>query len=151
MCFLLCHTAYQIDVRFNLLIGLMKTNVPGFQLFHALLHPIRTVDLLYRNISEPQQRHSNCHQPPGRRLEVRWYNRPIRTGQDTKYVCIYNGSLPVFLTNTSICYEPLHMMTSSSGNIYRVTGPLWGNHPLPVDSPSKGHWCGALKFSLTCA
>ena len=40
------------------------------------------------------------------------------------------------------------MMTSSNGNIFRVTGPLWGNSPVPVNSPHKGQWCGALMFSL---
>ena len=36
------------------------------------------------------------------------------------------------------------MMTSSNGNIFRITGPLWGNR-------SKGQWRGALMFSLICA
>ena len=40
------------------------------------------------------------------------------------------------------------MMTSSNGNIFRITGPLWGE---PVDSPHKGQWRGALVFSLICA
>ena len=37
------------------------------------------------------------------------------------------------------------MMTSSNGNIFRVTGPL-----SPVNSPHKGQWRGALLFSLIC-
>ena len=44
-----------------------------------------------------------------------------------------------------------HMMTSSNGNIFRVTGPLWGIHRSPVNSPHKGQWRGTLKFSLICA
>ena len=40
-----------------------------------------------------------------------------------------------------------NMMTSSNGNIFRVTGPLWS----PVNSPHKGQWRGALMFSLICA
>ena len=36
-------------------------------------------------------------------------------------------------------------MTSSNGNIFRVTG-RW-----PVNSPHKGQWRGALMFSLICA
>ena len=40
-----------------------------------------------------------------------------------------------------------HMMTSSNGNIFRVTGPLCGN---PVNSSHKGEWRGALVFSLIC-
>ena len=43
-----------------------------------------------------------------------------------------------------------HMMTSSNGNIFRVTGLLCGNSPVPVNSPHKGQWCGALMFSLIC-
>ena len=42
------------------------------------------------------------------------------------------------------------MMTSSNGIIFRVTGPLWGES-WPVDSPHKGQWRGALKFSLIWA
>ena len=37
------------------------------------------------------------------------------------------------------------MMTSSNGNIFRVTGHLCG-----VNSPHKGQWRGALMFSLIC-
>ena len=40
------------------------------------------------------------------------------------------------------------MMTSSNGNIFRVTGPLWG---IPLDFPHKGQSGGALMFSLICA
>ena len=36
------------------------------------------------------------------------------------------------------------MMTSSNGNIFRVTGHLCG------ESPHKGQWCGAVVFSLIC-
>ena len=40
------------------------------------------------------------------------------------------------------------MMTSSNGNIFLVTGHLCVNSP--VNSPHKGQWRGALKFSLIC-
>ena len=40
------------------------------------------------------------------------------------------------------------MMTSSNGNIFRVTGPLI--HRSPVNSRHKGQWRGALVFSLIC-
>ena len=43
------------------------------------------------------------------------------------------------------------MMASSNGNIFCVTGPLRGIHLLPMDSPHKGQWRGALMFSLICA
>ena len=40
------------------------------------------------------------------------------------------------------CLQPrTHMVTSSNGKIFRVTGPLWG----------EGQWHGALMFSLICA
>ena len=40
------------------------------------------------------------------------------------------------------------MMTSSNGNIFRVT--VRGIHRPPVNSPHKGQWRGALMFSLIC-
>ena len=43
-----------------------------------------------------------------------------------------------------------HMMTSSNGSIFCVTGHLCGNSPVPVNSPPKGQWRGALMFSLIC-
>ena len=44
------------------------------------------------------------------------------------------------------------MMTSSNGNIFRVTGPTCGGfHRGPVNSPHKGQWCGAWMFSLIYA
>ena len=43
-------------------------------------------------------------------------------------------------------------MTSSNGNIFRVTGPfVRGIHRWPVNFPHKGQWRGALMFSLICA
>ena len=45
-------------------------------------------------------------------------------------------------------------MTSSNGNIFRVTGCYWpfvqGIHWFPVNSPHKGQWRRALMFSLIC-
>ena len=35
-----------------------------------------------------------------------------------------------------------NMMTSSNGNIFRITGPLWENLPFTVNSPHKGQWRG---------
>ena len=40
-------------------------------------------------------------------------------------------------------------MTSSNGNIFRVTGHLCGRSP--VNSPHKGQWRRALMFSVICA
>ena len=44
----------------------------------------------------------------------------------------------------------LLMMTSSNGNIFRVTGLCAGNHRSTMNSPHKGQWRGALMFSLKC-
>ena len=41
-------------------------------------------------------------------------------------------------------------MTSSNGNIFRVTGPLCGEFTGPGEFPQKGQWQGALMFSLIC-
>ena len=43
-----------------------------------------------------------------------------------------------------------YMMTSSNGNFFRVTDPLCGNSPVPVNYPHKSQWRGALMFSLIC-
>ena len=41
------------------------------------------------------------------------------------------------------------MMTSSNGNIFRVTGPLWGEYTGHQRIPlTKKQWRGALMFSL---
>ena len=53
----------------------------------------------------------------------------------------------------SVCKVGLSMitmMTSSNGNIFRVTGILW-IHRSPENSPHKGQWRGALMLSLICA
>ena len=49
-------------------------------------------------------------------------------------------------------YRHIFMMTSSNGNIFRVTGIIVrGIHRWPVNSPRKGQWRGAVMFSLICA
>ena len=52
--------------------------------------------------------------------------------------------LVIYLTAEGI---PNSMMTSSIGNIFRVTGHLCGEF-TGVNSPHKGQWRGALMFSL---
>ena len=47
---------------------------------------------------------------------------------------------------STVCYD---VMTSSNGNIFRVTGT--GIHRSPVNSPHKGQWRSALTHSLICA
>ena len=45
------------------------------------------------------------------------------------------------------------MMTSSNGNMFRITGPLCGEFTGPGElySLHKGQWRGALMFSFICA
>ena len=42
------------------------------------------------------------------------------------------------------------MMTSSNGDISALLAIGAGNSPVPVNSPHKGQWRGALAFSLIC-
>ena len=50
----------------------------------------------------------------------------------------------------SSCFVTFFMMTSSNGNIFRVTGPLCGEFTGPGEFPTQGQWRGALIFSLIC-
>ena len=43
------------------------------------------------------------------------------------------------------------MMTSSNGNIFRITGHFARNSPVTGEFPYKGQWGWALIFSLICA
>ena len=71
-----------------------------------------------------------------------WHGLVIRFLWDV--ICTY--PCPVFKVNRQ---ELNPMMTSSNGNIFRVIGPLCGGiHRSSVNSPHKGHWSGALMFSL---
>ena len=47
--------------------------------------------------------------------------------------------------------NPNTMMTSSNGNLFRVTGLCAGNSPVAGEFPTQGQWRGALMFSLICA
>ena len=46
--------------------------------------------------------------------------------------------------------QVVEMMTSSNGNISASLALCAGNSPVPVNSPHKGQWRGALVFSLIC-
>ena len=59
----------------------------------------------------------------------------------------WSGSLKTVLWIGHLANKPVHghaIMTSSNGNIFRVTGSLWG---IPLTKASDG----ALMFSLNCA
>ena len=52
---------------------------------------------------------------------------------------------------STIATAKVVMMASSNGDIFRVTGHLYGEFTgPPVNSPPKGQWHGALMFSLIC-
>ena len=59
----------------------------------------------------------------------------------------FNDLLRVNVSHISVPHTPVHIMTSTNGNIFRVTGHLW-IHRSPMNSPDKGEWRGALMFSL---
>ena len=56
-------------------------------------------------------------------------------------------------TSPNYAYGSRFIMTSSNGNIFRVTGHLCGEfiHRSPVNFPHKGQRRGALMFSLICS
>ena len=62
------------------------------------------------------------------------------------YVCVTKLDNLTILPAESISF----MTTSLNGNIFRVTGHLCGEFTgdVPVNSPHKGQWRGALMFSL---
>ena len=63
----------------------------------------------------------------------------------------FTRSLAHSLLFSSLLFSSLlFMMTSSKGNIFRVTGPLCGEFTGPGEFPHKGQWRGALMFSLIC-
>ena len=92
--------------------------------------------------------------------EISWKKTGLSSPRNVCYI------LPV----QSLIFIRSVMMTSSNGNIFHVTGPCAGNSQVTGDSPQpptahthththtlphtpthKGHWRGALMFSLICA
>ena len=70
------------------------------------------------------------------------------TGSSMKGNCGVSDLCPLVVRASYIRVYP--MMTSSNGNIFRVLALCAGNSPVPVNSPHKGQWRGALMFSLIC-
>ena len=66
-----------------------------------------------------------------------WYTKVEQPQGVGKHTCIW---LQILWINW--------IMTSSNLNIFRVTGPLWGNSP--GNFPRKSQWHGVLVFSLIC-
>ena len=72
--------------------------------------------------------------------------------QILSYQKIKNGFAQQTVSRTLETVSSVHMMTSSNGNIFHVTGPLCGEFTghrwIPL---TKGQWRGTLVFSLICA
>ena len=66
-----------------------------------------------------------------------------------KMFCIFVRKLNINLQFISLQTSYI-MMTSSNGNIYCTTGPLWGESTSQC-SPHKDQWRGTLMYSLICA
>ena len=64
--------------------------------------------------------------------------------------CTLSVSWPVIILWRKASWDQQHMMTSSNGNNFRITGHLCGNSPVPGEFLHKGQWRGALMFSLIC-
>ena len=56
-----------------------------------------------------------------------------------------------FTEGVSIIISSIVMMTSSNGDIFHITGHLFGEFTGPGEFPHKGRWRGALMFSLIYA
>ena len=111
-----------------------------------------------QTLQSPLSDHSSMH----RRLEglcgseALWLTGGIRA--TAEYSTIWRWFWPTLvLARTKHARAPRapfhNMMTSSNGNLFRVTGPLCGEFTgdrSPVNSPHKGQWHGALMFSLIC-
>ena len=67
-------------------------------------------------------------------------------------LCVKGVSTQEGLYKQDVEYsESWPMMTSSNGNIFRVTGQyVRGIHRSPLNSPHKGQWRGFFMFSLIC-
>ena len=76
---------------------------------------------------------------------------------------LYTMSIQVYGNTSSLTFDVenviqltiylgkmLNIMTSSNGKISASLAICAGNSPVPVNSPHKGQWRGALMFSLIC-
>ena len=64
----------------------------------------------------------------------------------------YGGALTSHFVEEHSSIFPVFMMTSSNGNMFRVTGFCAGNSPVTEgNSPHTDQWRWALMFSLICA
>ena len=105
-------------------------------IIHAYI--MLTTDFRGLPVSLIQFKCFRCHQTT-QVLEYLWENDTFISIQQ-----VYGHALPCWQLQN-------YMMTSSNGNIFRVTGHLCGEFTGPVNPSHKGQWRGALVFSLICA
>ena len=80
-------------------------------------------------------------------LKQGWRNYGIKSSFQEVSLQLY-ATIVGTRAGLAIKMTSMGMMTSSNGNIFRVTCHLCGS---PVNSPHKSQWRGALIFSLICA
>ena len=85
----------------------------------------------------------NCHRYiTHRTMDMITYLSSSKSYLWRRHTCVSNQITPLLQHS---------MMTSSNGNIFRITGHLYGEFTgrrwIPLH---KGQWCGALMFSLIC-
>ena len=69
----------------------------------------------------------------------------LSTGAVMIYFCIFFAKCSLHWKRSYWLDYFIRMMTSSNGNIFRVTGVFSGNSPV-----TSGQWCWALMFDLIC-
>ena len=73
-----------------------------------------------------------------------------QTEWETEPMC--DNHLSIVRCGSVMYILPSRIMTSSNGNMFPFTDPLWGEgiHRWPLDSYHKSQWQGTLMFALIC-
>ena len=82
---------------------------------------------------------------PGWEVRLMYYTLALGTWTYEPFIYIIQKTVIQIFYMSFVKWGNIHvwsdfMMTSSNGNIFRVTGPLGGNSPVTVNSPHKGQW-----------
>ena len=136
----------------------LETLGPGVRYWHsALLIGIYPGASARRHVISPSYK-NNISVKITLLAILQWPQCPWIYNNEYKYIYSIYQDLTIqpqqskSLRNKTSLYA-YFMITSSNGNIFRVTGPLCGEFTgrSPVNSPHKSQWRGALMFSLICA
>ena len=99
-------------------------------------------------------KHIECVQVPSHCLNQCWqgcgdlFFFAVWTGYQCTRRCLLCGPTEI---QSSVCHEPtVGMMTSSNGNIFRVTGRLCGEFTGPGEFPTQRPVTRSFDFSLIC-